>query len=74
MTTRPTLELHAVTKSADGGKSFWTKIGAAWPHADGDGYSIRLEFLPLVGQSLVLRRPKPKTDASQADDRDDIPY
>jgi hypothetical protein len=30
-------------------KSYWTRIGAAWAHADGKGFNIQLEMVPLDG-------------------------
>lgn len=35
-------------------KSFWTRIGSAWAHADGNGFNIQLEALPLDGR-ITLR-------------------
>jgi len=43
----------------EGGKSFWTKLGAAWPHEDGEGFNIQLTAVPLNGR-LVVRKPKAK--------------
>jgi hypothetical protein len=37
----------------------WTRVGAAWVHADGKGFNIALEALPVNGR-LVLRLNKPK--------------
>lgn len=34
--------------------SDWSKIGAAWPHADGKGYRVVLQSLPVDGV-IVLR-------------------
>jgi hypothetical protein len=31
-------------------KSYWTRIGAAWAHKDGKGFSIQLECTPLDGR------------------------
>ncbi len=41
-----------------GGKTArsWTKIGAAFPHADGVGFNLELKALPLNGK-LVVRPP-----------------
>lgn len=50
----PTHELFAVQKGNDG-KAYWTKIGAAWPHEDGKGFSLKMDFYPAAGQSLRLR-------------------
>ncbi len=31
-------------------KSYWTRIGAAWAHKDGKGFSLQLECTPLDGR------------------------
>ncbi len=33
-----------------GTKSFWTRIGSAWAHADGQGFNIQIEMVPLDGR------------------------
>jgi hypothetical protein len=40
--------------------SFWTRIGAAWPHKDGKGFSIQIESVPLDGR-ITLRFPSETT-------------
>ncbi|MBX3357332.1 MAG: hypothetical protein KF745_02780 [Phycisphaeraceae bacterium] len=35
-------------------KSFWTRIGSAWAHADGKGFNVQVECVPLDGR-LTLR-------------------
>ena len=40
------------------GKGFWTRIGAAWNHKDGEGLSLQLDLVPLDGGRIVLRTPK----------------
>lgn len=37
-----------------GKKSYWTRIGVAWQHADGKGYNVQLEAVPLDGR-ITLR-------------------
>ena len=44
-----------------GEKSFWTRIGSAWPHADGNGFNIQLEVVPLDGR-VNLRVASDKKD------------
>ena len=45
-------------KSSDGeDENFWLNIGSAFEHADGKGFNLILEALPLDGK-LVLREPK----------------
>ena len=31
----------------------WTRIGAAWPHEDGKGFSIQLHCAPLDGRLTI---------------------
>jgi len=57
----PTHRVYAVTKN--GKKSYWKPIGAAWAHADGEGFSVQLEYLPLNGGEIVVRKPKPEAEA-----------
>jgi len=37
-----------------GEKSYWNKVGAAWAHRDGQGYTLQLETCPINGR-IVLR-------------------
>ena len=37
-------------RGREGQKSFWTRIGAAWANADGKGFNIQLEVVPLDGR------------------------
>jgi hypothetical protein len=54
---RPTHRVYAVRKiGAD--KSHWTEIGAAWSHQDGKGFNLKLDFLPLTGDEIVVREPR----------------
>ena len=53
--TLPSHRVYAVTKQ--GGKSFWREIGAAWPHGDGKGFSLKLDYLPLNGADISIREP-----------------
>ena len=41
-------------RDRDGGKGFWTRIGSAWAHSDGNGFNIQLECVPLDGR-ITLR-------------------
>ncbi len=44
-------------REAKGGKAFWTRIGAAWQHQNGDGHTLQLDLFPLDGR-IVLLAPK----------------
>ena len=61
-TNSPSHFVYAVTK--EGRKTYWGRpIGAIWPHADGKGFSLKLNYLPLVqGAELVIREPLPEAD------------
>ena len=41
----------------DRDKSYWTRIGAAWLHKDGEGLNLQLDLVPLNGGRIVLRFP-----------------
>lgn len=65
MTTKPTFIAYTVKNRAKGQAAIWTRIGAAWPHSGGNGYSIELEAYPVDGR-LVLIEPKPEDTAQDA--------
>lgn len=56
---RPSHAVYLVEGEAE--SAFWTKIGAAWQHEDGDGFNLQLNALPLTGR-LVVRKPKPQAE------------
>ncbi len=41
-------------RDRNGGKGFWTRIGSVWAHADGQGFNVQLECVPLDGR-ITLR-------------------
>lgn len=66
MTTK---RLDALVCNERDGKTFWTRIGVAFPHREtGDwnnGATIMLDALPVDGK-IVLRPPKPRDGQRQA--------
>lgn len=38
----------------------WTRIGAAWDHKDGKGYTLALDLVPVAKGRIVLRANDPK--------------
>jgi hypothetical protein len=44
-----------------GKKGFWTRIGSVWPHADGKGFNVQLDVVPLDGR-ISLRILSDKKD------------
>jgi hypothetical protein len=58
---KPTHTAYHVREGKDGKKGFWTRIGAAWAHADGKGFSLQIEVAPLDGR-ITLRVESEKKD------------
>jgi hypothetical protein len=48
-------------RDREGQKGFWTRIGSAWPHADGKGFNVQLDVVPLDGR-ITLRVATEKKD------------
>lgn len=48
-------------RDIEGSNGFWTRIGSAWQHADGKGFTIQAELTPLDGR-IVLRVPSEKKE------------
>jgi hypothetical protein len=53
---------HVRENKDPNGKGFWTRIGAAWPHEDGEGFNLQIDVLPIDGK-IVLRTPKADDEA-----------
>lgn len=58
------MNLYAIREYRKGHevKNEWRKIGAAWAHEDGKGFSIKLDLVPLnlAEFSIVMREPLPE--------------
>jgi hypothetical protein len=37
----------------EGESAYWTRIGSAWPHRDGQGFNLNLMAMPLTGRLVV---------------------
>jgi len=65
--TQPSASAKAPThvvyhvRDREGGKSFWTRIGSAWAHADGRGFNLQVDVVPLDGR-ITLRVHSDKRD------------
>ena len=46
-------------RDREGSESFWTRIGSAWAHRDGKGFTLQIETVPLDGR-ITLRVPSEK--------------
>jgi len=45
---------YTVKAASRGRKSYWSKVGIACAHKDGQGYNVQMDALPVDGK-LVLR-------------------
>ena len=48
-------------RDREGKKGIWTRIGAAWAHNDGKGFTVQLESVPLDGR-ISLRVAEDQKD------------
>jgi hypothetical protein len=66
---QPRYRAYAVEDVKGSAKAAWTEIGAAWPHKDGKGLSVRLRALP-VNNHIELRdvAERPEGDHPQLSD------
>ncbi len=65
--TAPTyLNVFTVEEYESSGKTQkkWTRIGAAFPHKEGEGFNIELKAFPVDGRLVVLP-PDPNDDRSK---------
>jgi hypothetical protein len=64
MTTnkKPAFEAFTVREGSKG-KSYFTRVGAAWPTKNGNGVTLYLDALPVDGK-LILMPPKAKQEAA----------
>lgn len=37
-------------RDRDGAKAIWNRIGSAWAHSDGKGFSVQLDAVPVDGR------------------------
>ena len=61
----PAMTAYSVREA--GKKSYWTRIGAAWAHEDGDGFNLQLDCFPVDGK-ITLRKPKADDQAETTDE------
>ncbi len=52
-TNRPTHSVYVI--QGEEKSEHWTKIGAAWPHKDGQGFNLSLDAYPAGNGRVVIR-------------------
>lgn len=40
----------------EGASAFWTRIGVAWQHNDGEGLNVQLSAIPVGGRIVIRTR------------------
>ena len=66
--SRPTHTVYVV--EGEGDSAFWTKVGAAWRHEDGEGFNIELDSFPKDGK-VVVRSVQERIQEAKENARDD---
>jgi hypothetical protein len=61
-TTPPALIAWHIAERGE--KNFWTRIGAAWNHEDGEGMTLQLDLIPTAGGRIILRTPKQEEEGA----------
>lgn len=61
-TNAPKSPTHIAYQVRDGkdNKSYWTRIGSAWSHKDGNGFNIQIDAVPLDGRITLRVASEPK--------------
>jgi len=57
-TNAPALIAYSV-RQREGASDVWTRIGAVFPHSQGEGFNLMLDALPM-SRKIVVMPPKPK--------------
>jgi len=47
-------------------KAPWTRIGAAWDHKDGKGFTLNLDLVPVAAGRIVLRTFEEKQEEGES--------
>lgn len=65
--------LDALSVRENNGKSYFSKIGAAFPNKDGKGWTVLLDAMPAPNDGqfkIMLREPLPKDDRARSASND----
>lgn len=50
---KPSHNVYTVREGGQDGTDYWTKIGVAFAHSDGKGFSVVLEAIPVNGKITI---------------------
>ncbi|MFQ6540030.1 MULTISPECIES: hypothetical protein [Aphanothece] len=55
-----------------GERTYWTRIGTAFPTRDGKGFRLKLNFIPAAAETdILVLPPKPQPGAETTEEFDD---
>ncbi|WP_422384715.1 hypothetical protein [Roseibium album] len=60
---RPSFEAYHVKEGPEE-KSYFNRVGVAFPHKDGEGHTVQLDSVPVDGR-IVLRTPKERLEEAR---------
>jgi len=60
---KPSFEAFQV-KDGKSGEAYFTRVGAAFAHKDGEGHTVALDAMPMDGR-VVLRSPKERLNEAR---------
>jgi hypothetical protein len=60
MSNQPTHRIFGVSKPQGAQKAVWREIGAAWPHRNGGGFSLKFKSQLTAGEEIALRVVTPR--------------
>jgi len=67
---KPIYIAYTVKNRGRNQSAIWTRIGAAWAHNSGNGFSIELEAFPVDGRLVLI---EPKEDDKNPAAEDEVP-
>jgi len=62
---QPSHSAYQVRDDKNGGRGFWTRIGSAWAHADGKGFNLQIDAVPLDGRITLRTAFEDETQGSK---------
>ncbi|MGH1416953.1 MAG: hypothetical protein ACRBB0_25945 [Pelagimonas sp.] len=69
---KPFMLGYTVSPSGDSDKSYWSKIGVAWAHKDGQGFNVRMDALPVDGKLVLRCVPENHDDTGELFEREPV--
>ena len=59
---KPSHHVYTIREGGQDNKDYWNRVGTAFPHKDGKGFSLLLDAMPFDGR-LTLRQAETEDNA-----------